>query len=49
MSNQQDRKEMPSIGRMILEQTTEPTSTISEAEFEEVDKFVEDGYREKLY
>ena len=47
--NRQDRTEMPSIGRMILEQTAEPTSIISEAEFEEVDKFVEDGYRENLY
>ena len=47
--NRQDRTEMPSIGRMILEQTAEPTSIISEAEFEEVDKFVEDGYREELY
>ena len=47
--NRQDRTDMPSIGRMILEQTAEPTSIISEAEFEEVDKFVEDGYRENLY
>jgi PPOX class probable FMN-dependent enzyme len=46
---QQERAEMPSIGRMILEQTAESNSAISDAEIEEVDELVEDDARERLY
>ena len=49
VSNQQDRKEMPSIGRIILKQTADPNSTISESVLEEVDELVEEGYRTELY
>ena len=49
VSNQQDRKEMPSIGRMILEQTADPNSTISESYIEEIDEVVEKDYRTGLY
>jgi len=46
---QQERAGMPSIGRMILEQTAESNSTITDAEFEEVDELVEGDARERLY
>jgi len=34
---------------MILEQTAESNSTITDAEFEEVDELVEGDARERLY
>ena len=49
IDNRQDRTEMPSIGRMILEQTADPASTIAEADFEKVDELVEGDARERLY
>ena len=48
-ANQQDRKEMPSIGRMILEQTADPNTRISESYIEEVDNIVEEDYQKGLY
>ena len=40
---------MPSIVRIILKQTADPNSTISESVLEEVDELVEEGYRTELY
>jgi len=45
----QDRKEMPSIGKMILEQTAEANNPPSEDEIKVVDEYVEDNYRNELY
>ncbi len=48
-STHQDRKEMPTLARMILEQTAPPESAPSEKEVEEADEFVEDDYKTSLY
>ena len=47
--SRQDRKEMPSLGRMILEQTAPPEEPPSEETVKETDEFVEDNYRTELY
>ncbi len=46
---QQDRSEMPSLARMILEQTAPPEEPPSADEVKDADEFVEDNYRKELY
>ena len=46
---QQDRSEMPSLARMILEQTAPPEEPPSEDDVKDADEFVEDNYRKELY
>jgi len=45
----QDRKEMPSLARMILEQTAPPEEPPTDKSVEEADDFVEDNYKTELY
>jgi len=45
----QNRKEMPSIGQMILEQTAQPDNMPDAALIAEVDTYVEDNYDNELY
>ena len=47
--SRQDRKEMPSLGRMILEQTAAPAEPPTEETVKETDEFVEENYRTELY
>jgi uncharacterized protein len=47
--SRQDRKEMPTIGRMILEQTAKVNESPSAEEVKVVDEYVEDNYRNELY
>jgi uncharacterized protein len=47
--SRQDRREMPSIGRMILEQTASVEHPPSVEEVTAVDEYVEDNYRNELY
>jgi PPOX class probable FMN-dependent enzyme len=44
-----ERSVMPSLGRMILEQTAEAGAAPSESEVRETDRAVEEAYRTKLY
>lgn len=45
----QDRAELPSIGQMVLEQTSQSTKHPTKKEISEVDKFIEDDYRNQMY
>lgn len=45
----QDRKEMPSLAKMILEQVAEPDEPPTDDEIREGDEFVEENYRTELY
>ncbi len=45
----QDRKEMPTIGKMILEQSARPDAMPNDALVAEVDTWVEDNYDNELY
>jgi PPOX class probable FMN-dependent enzyme len=45
----QDRGEMPSLGKMILEQTAPAGSPPTEQEITDTDEFVEENYRTGLY
>ncbi len=47
--SRQDRKEMPSLGKIILEQTAEANKQPSEDEVKVVDEYIEDNYRNELY
>ena len=47
--SRQDRRQMPSLGRMILEQTAPPAAPPSEQTIKETDEFVEENYRTELY
>ena len=47
--SRQDRRQMPSLGRMILEQTAPPAEPPSEQTIKETDEFVEENYRTELY
>ena len=47
--SRQNRREMPSLGRMILEQTAPPEEPPSEETVKEADEFVEENYRTELY
>ena len=46
--SQHDRKQLPSIGKMILEQTSDGKQIEPET-LVEVDTWVEDDYKNKLY
>jgi uncharacterized protein len=45
----QDRSELPSLGRMILEQTAVPEAPPSEELTNTVDVYIEENYRNELY
>ena len=45
----QDRSELPSLGKMILEQTAATDAMPSAADVEVVDELVEENYRTELY
>ena len=45
----QDRKEMPTIGKMILEQSAQTGDKPNEALVAEVDSYVDDNYKNELY
>ena len=47
--SRQDRREMPSLGRIILEQTAPPEEPPTEETVKETDEFVEENYRTELY
>ncbi len=47
--SQQDRKEMPTLAQMILEQVATPEKQPTEEEIKEGDEFVEDNYKTGLY
>ena len=47
--SRQDRKEMPSLGKIILEQTAEANKQPGEDEIKVVDEYIEDNYRNELY
>ncbi len=49
VESQQDRKEMPTLAQMILEQVAKPDNPPSEEEIKEADDFVEDNYKTGLY
>ena len=45
----QDRKEMPTLAQMILEQVATPDKPPTKEEIEEGDEFIEDNYKTGLY
>ena len=45
----QDRKEMPSLGKMILEQTAAANEPPTDETIEMVDELIDDNYRNELY
>jgi PPOX class probable FMN-dependent enzyme len=47
--SRQDRSEMPSIGKIILEQTAAADALPSDEEINVVDELIEDNYRNELY
>ena len=47
--SQQDRKEMPTLAQMILEQVATPEKQPTKEEIKEGDEFVEDNYKTGLY
>ncbi|HJN60355.1 MAG TPA: pyridoxamine 5'-phosphate oxidase family protein, partial [Alphaproteobacteria bacterium] len=47
--SQQDRREMPTLAQMILEQVATPEKLPTEEEIKEGDDFVEDNYKTGLY
>ncbi|MDP6474608.1 MAG: pyridoxamine 5'-phosphate oxidase family protein [Alphaproteobacteria bacterium] len=47
--SQQDRKEMPTLAQMILEQVATPEKPPTEEEIKEGDDFIEDNYKTGLY
>ena len=47
--SKRNRKELPSLGKMILEQTASPEDQPSDEFVAEVDGFIEDNYRNELY
>jgi PPOX class probable FMN-dependent enzyme len=47
--SRQDRKAMPSLAQMILEQVAEPEAPPSPEVIRDADEFVEDNYRTELY
>ena len=49
VESQQDRKEMPTLAQMILEQVATPEKQPTEEEIKEGDEFVEDNYKTGLY
>ena len=49
VESQQDRKEMPTLAQMILEQVATPEKQPTKEEIKEGDEFVEDNYKTGLY
>ena len=47
--SRQDRREVPSLGRMILEQTAPPAEPPAEDTVKDADEFIEENYRTELY
>jgi len=47
--SRQDRKEMPSLGKIIMEQTAAADAAPSDADIQVVDELIEDNYRNELY
>ena len=47
--SRQNRREMPSLGRIILEQTAPPDEPPTEDTVKDTDEFVEENYRTELY
>ena len=47
--SQQDRKEMPTLAQMILEQVATPETQPTKEDIEEGDEFIEDNYKTGLY
>jgi PPOX class probable FMN-dependent enzyme len=47
--SRQDRSEMPSLGKIILDQTAEADKPPGEDEVKVVDEYIEDNYRNELY
>ena len=47
--SRQNRRDMPSLGRIILEQTAPPEEPPTEETVKETDEFVEENYRTELY
>jgi len=47
--SQQDRKEMPTLAQMILEQVATPEKQPTKEDIEEGDEFIEDNYKTGLY
>jgi PPOX class probable FMN-dependent enzyme len=47
--SRRDRQEMPSLARIILEQTADPDAPPTQEEVSETEKMVEKDYRESLY
>ncbi len=45
----QNRKEMPSLGKIIMQQTAEQDNPPSDDDIKVVDEFIEDNYRNELY
>lgn len=45
----QNRKDMPSLGKIILEQTAEQNKLPSDEDVKAVDEYIEDNYRNELY
>ena len=48
-ASRQDRRELPSLGKMILEQTAAPEAPPSAAVVSQVDELIEENYRTGLY
>ena len=48
-SSKQDRTAMPSLAKMILEQTASDDNPPSEQEIIEADEFVEENYKTEMY
>lgn len=47
--SRQDRSEMPSLGKIILDQTAEANQPPAEEEVKVIDEYIEDNYRNELY
>ncbi len=47
--SRQDRSEMPSLGKMILDQTADAGNPPAEDEVKIADEYIEDNYRNELY
>ncbi len=48
-ASRQDRSEMPSLGKIILDQTAEANKPPADDEVKVVDEYIEDNYRNELY
>ena len=47
--SRQDRKELPSLGKMVLEQTAVENAAPDVETVREVDDYIEDNYKNELY